>query len=162
MCGICGFINFSRDEPADRSVLEGMRDILRHRGPDDAGLYIDGPVALGHRRLSIIDLGGGHQPMSNEDGTVWIIFNGEVYNYIELRRSFLEGRHRFRSTGDTEVMIHLYEDLGADCVKHFNGMFAFAMWDSRSRTLLLARDRVGVKPLYYTVQGGALIFASEI
>ena len=162
MCGINGFLNLDRHHPANPKVLESMRDVIRHRGPNDAGAYFDGPVALGHRRLSIIDLAGGHQPMSNEDGSVWIVFNGEVYNYIELRRSFLEGRHRFASTSDTEVMIHMYEDLGPDCVKHFNGMFAFAIWDKRTNSLLLARDRVGVKPLYYTVQQGTLIFASEI
>ena len=162
MCGICGFVNLDRTQPANPAVLESMRDIIRHRGPDDAGLYIDGPVALGHRRLSIIDIGGGHQPMSNEDGSVWIIFNGEVYNYVELRRDHLEGRHQFASHSDTEVMIHAYEDFGKDCVKYFNGMFAFAIWDSRTQTLFLGRDRVGVKPLYYTIQGGTFIFASEI
>jgi asparagine synthase (glutamine-hydrolysing) len=162
MCGICGFINLDRRRPADRGVLESMRDAIRHRGPNDAGALIDGAIGLGHRRLSIIDIAGGHQPMANEDESIWIVFNGEVYNYIELRARYLEGRHRFASSSDTEVMIHLYEEFGKDCVTHFNGMFAFAMWDRRTQTLLLARDRVGVKPLYYTVQAGAFIFASEI
>jgi asparagine synthase (glutamine-hydrolysing) len=162
MCGICGFVNLDRQQPVDPAVLEAMRDVLRHRGPNDAGIYVDGPVGLGHRRLSIIDLAGGHQPMSNEDGSIWIVYNGEVYNYIELRNTYLEGRHQFASNCDTEVMIHLYEEFGTDCIKHFNGMFAFALWDARARRLLLARDRVGVKPLYYTVQDDCFVFASEI
>lgn len=162
MCGICGFVNFDRHRPVDRDVLQNMRDTLSHRGPNDVGLYVDGPVGLGHRRLSIIDVAGGHQPMANEDGSIWIVFNGEVYNYLELRQQYLKGRHRFATDSDTEVMIHLYEDFGAECVTYFNGMFAFALWDLRTKTLLLARDRVGVKPLYYTIQGDALIFASEI
>ncbi len=162
MCGICGFVNLDRQQPADPAVLVAMRDVIRHRGPNDTGIYVEGPVALGHRRLSIIDIAGGHQPMSNEDASIWIIFNGEVYNYIELRKNLLEGRHQFASNSDTEVMIHLYEDFGAECVRHFNGMFAFAIWDERRRMMMLARDRVGVKPLYYTVAGGTFIFASEI
>jgi len=162
MCGICGVVNFDRHEPVDRDILRGMRDTIAYRGPDASGLYVDGAVGLAHRRLSIIDVASGHQPMTNEDGSVCIVFNGEVYNYIELRKAYLEGRHRFESTSDTEVMVHLYEEFGVDCVKLFNGMFAFALWDRRARTLMLARDRVGVKPLYYTVQDGTLVFASEI
>jgi len=162
MCGICGVVNVDRHEPVDRGILQVMRDTMEYRGPDASGLYVDGAVGLAHRRLSIIDVAGGHQPMTNEDGSVCIVFNGEVYNYIELRKAYLEGHHRFATSSDTEVMVHLYEEFGADCVTLFNGMFAFALWDRRTRTLMLARDRVGVKPLYYTVQDGTLVFASEI
>ena len=143
-------------------IVKAMADSIRHRGPDDEGLYDGGQAVLGHRRLSIIDLAGGHQPMANEDGTVWIVFNGEIYNFQELRGELVARGHRFRTHSDTEVIVHLYEEYGADCVTRLRGMFAFAIWDERSRTLLLARDRVGIKPLYYTVLDGQLLFASEI
>jgi asparagine synthase (glutamine-hydrolysing) len=162
MCGICGIANADPLETVDRSTLTRMRDIMSYRGPDDAGLLIDGPIGLGFRRLSIIDLATGQQPMANEDGSLQIIFNGEIYNYLELRKAYLEGKHRFSTTSDTEVILHLYEEFGEDCVRYLNGMFAFAIWDARSHRLFLARDRLGVKPLYYTVRNGTLLFASEI
>ncbi len=133
-----------------------------HRGPDDAGAFVDGGVGLGHRRLSIIDLSGGHQPISNEDGSITVVFNGEIYNFNELRDGLLARGHTLTTRTDTEVIVHLYEELGAECVQHFRGMFAFALWDARSRQLLLARDRLGVKPLYYAQSGASLLFASEI
>jgi asparagine synthase (glutamine-hydrolysing) len=162
MCGICGKLNFDRNEPVDPGLLGRMMDLLQHRGPDGEGEYRSGPVALGHRRLSIIDLAGGGQPMCNEDGTVWLVYNGEVYNFQELRAE-LEGRgHQFKSATDTEVILHLYEDLGLEAVARLRGMFAFALWDERKQLLLLARDRVGVKPLYYANTSRALLFASEM
>jgi asparagine synthase (glutamine-hydrolysing) len=139
-----------------------MRDTMVHRGPDDEGLFVAGNVGLGHRRLSIIDVAGGHQPMANADETLWITYNGEMYNFRELR-TLLETRgHVFRSKSDTEVILHAYEAFGERCVDHLRGMFAFAIWDSRHQKLLLARDRLGIKPLYYAIQDGALFFASEI
>jgi asparagine synthase (glutamine-hydrolysing) len=140
-----------------------MRDFLIHRGPDDAGVYIDGRVGLGHRRLSIVDLNGGRQPMSNEDGTVWVSFNGEIYNHRDLRPALEEAGHQYRTSSDTETIVHLYEQYGVKAPEQLRGMFAFAIWDSRTQHLLLARDRLGIKPLYYTVDySGALYFASEI
>ena len=162
MCGICGKLNFDRHKPVDRQLLRQMMAIIQHRGPDGSGEFLSGPVGLGHRRLSIIDLNSGAQPMSNEDGMVWVVYNGEIYNFKELRTE-LEGRgHRFKSTTDTEVIVHMYEEMGDQCVTRFRGMFAFALWDERRQRLLLARDRVGVKPLYYTNTGKSLVFASEI
>ena len=165
MCGISGILAFDDGLGIDEPTVTRMTDALRHRGPDDAGTYVrpDERIALGHRRLSIIDLShAGHQPMSNEDGTVWITYNGEVYNHAELRAE-LEGRgHRFRSATDTEAIVHLYEEEGAACVERLQGMFAFAVWDSRRRTLLLARDRLGVKPLYYSVLPHGVLFGSEV
>jgi asparagine synthase (glutamine-hydrolysing) len=161
MCGIAGFVN--RDgEPADRGVLARMTTTLVHRGPDGEGLYLDGPAALGHRRLSIIDLAGGAQPMSNEDGTVWVTYNGELYNELELRRQLEARGHVYRTDSDTESLVHLYEEHGPEFVRLLNGMFALALWDSRRRRLVLARDRMGQKPLYYaeTPRGG-LVFGSE-
>ena len=134
---------------------------MAHRGPDDEGFYLDGELGLGNRRLSIIDLPGGHQPISNEDGSLWIAFNGEIYNYRELRRQ-LEGRHQFRTASDTEVILHLYEEHGTGLLEHLRGMFAFALWDRRERRLLLVRDRIGIKPLYYLTEPGRLAFASEL
>jgi asparagine synthase (glutamine-hydrolysing) len=144
------------------SLVRGLCDVLAHRGPDDEGYYINGPVALGQRRLAILDLAGGRQPMGNEDGTVWITFNGEIYNFQELRER-LEGLgHRFATRGDTEVIVHAYEQYGPACVKELRGMFAFALWDQPRQTLLLARDRVGKKPLFYTEVDGQWVFASEL
>lgn len=162
MCGISGKLNFDRDEPVPSALLERMTDVIRHRGPDDGGHYRSGPVGLGHRRLSIIDLATGAQPMSNEDGSVWVVFNGEIYNFEALRRELVARGHRFKSTSDTEVIVHLYEELGDACVARFEGMFAFALWDERRQRLLLARDRVGIKPLYYADTGRAIVFGSEI
>jgi asparagine synthase (glutamine-hydrolysing) len=139
-----------------------MMDQIQHRGPDGSGEFISGPVGLGHRRLSIIDLHTGNQPMSNEDGTVWVVYNGEIYNFRELRAELEARGHQFRSTSDTEVIVHLYEEMGDRCVTRFRGMFAFALWDGVRQRLLLARDRVGVKPLYFANTGRALVFASEI
>lgn len=162
MCGICGIVAFDRDRTVEPHVVKAMADSIRHRGPDDDGLYAAGQVVLGHRRLSIIDVAGGRQPICNEDGTVWIVFNGEIYNFRELRKELVAKGHGFRTNSDTEVIVHLYEEYGPDCVSQLRGMFAFAIWDERNCTLLLARDRVGIKPVYYTVVDGLLLFASEI
>jgi len=162
MCGICGVVNFVRNEPVDRDVLAGMTATLGHRGPDDEGLYLDGHTGLGHRRLSIIDLETGRQPIPNEDQTIWIVYNGEIYNSPELRIDLKKAGHVFGTRSDTEVIIHAYEQYGRDCVNRLNGMFAFALWDSNRRRLFMARDRVGIKPLYYAEVNGALIFGSEL
>jgi asparagine synthase (glutamine-hydrolysing) len=162
MCGIVGKLNLDGTQPVRRELIRQMKDEILHRGPDGEGDYFSGPVGLGHRRLSIIGLESGAQPMSNEDGTVWVVYNGEIYNFPELRTE-LEGRgHTFKSDTDTEVIVHLYEELGAESVERLRGMFAFALWDERKQLLLLARDRVGIKPLYYVNTGKALVFASEI
>jgi asparagine synthase (glutamine-hydrolysing) len=164
MCGICGIaIPKQLNRRVSESRLVAMRDTLTHRGPDDAGLYLDGGVGLGHRRLSIVDLGGGRQPMANEDHRVWIAFNGEIYNHRDLRPGLEERGHQYRTVSDTETIIHLYEERGARVAESLSGMFAFAIWDSARRQLLLARDRLGIKPLYYALAGdGSLYFASEI
>lgn len=162
MCGIVGLVYADPARRCEQDIVTRMRDVFAYRGPDDAGLYLDGPVGLGHRRLSIIDLGGGHQPMSNEDGSLRIVFNGEIYNYRTLREELIAKGHRFQSQSDTEVILHLYAERGEACVHALNGMFAFAIWDARRRVLFLARDRMGVKPLYYAVTPGAFLFASEI
>jgi asparagine synthase (glutamine-hydrolysing) len=164
MCGING-IAFSPQSRrrVDRGVVERMRDVITHRGPDDDGLFIDGPIGLGHRRLSIVDVAAGHQPMTNEDGSLHITYNGEIYNHADYR-SELEARgHVYRTHCDTETILHLYEEHGAACVEQLRGMFAFAIWDERRRELFIARDRLGIKPLYYVHTGdGSLFFGSEI
>src|SRR4029077_12780391 len=148
MCGLCGFLDRT-GAPADAVRIGAMSDRLVHRGPDGEGLHLDGPLALGHRRLSIIDLSErASEPMTNEDGSLWLGLNGEIYNFRELRKD-LEPRHRFRSSGDGEVILHLYAERGEEAVAALDGMFAFALWDARQRKLLLARDRAGKKPLYY-------------
>ncbi len=157
MCAICGTYGFS-----DRELLQQMCDVMMHRGPDDEGFYVGDQVGLGMRRLSIIDVRGGHQPICNEDRTVWVVFNGEIYNFRELRVELEKRGHHFRTGTDTEVLVHAYEEFGDSLVQRIRGMFAFAIWDSRTRRLLLARDRVGMKPLYYRWQCGRLWFASEI
>jgi asparagine synthase (glutamine-hydrolysing) len=165
MCGIAGVLAFTDDFPLDEPTVRRMTDMLRHRGPDDAGTLVrrDERVALGHRRLSIIDLSpAGHQPMGNEDGTVWITYNGEVYNHAELRAELEARQHRYRSRTDTETIVHLYEEHGPGCVERLHGMFALAIWDARRRTLLLARDRLGVKPLYYARLPQGFVFGSEV
>jgi len=163
MCGICGKIYFDTARSVDPSLLDAMTGVLRHRGPDDRGTVVRGHVGLGHQRLSIIDLSSAaHQPMTNEDGTISIVYNGEIYNFLELRNQLKAQGHVFRSHSDTEVIIHLYEEKGTQCVSMLRGMFAFAIWDSREGQLFLARDRAGQKPLVYTVADGALLFASEI
>jgi len=162
MCGICGKYNYAGAEPVTRAELKKMNDLLVHRGPDDEGYYEDGNVGLAMRRLSIIDLSTGHQPISNEDGTVWIVFNGEIYNFPELHDRLLRQGHVFRTKSDTETIIHLYEELGTGFVKELRGMFAIAIWDGRKKRLVLARDRVGKKPLFYSDNGSFLAFASEL
>ena len=162
MCGICGIVNVDRLEPVDLTGLLAMREAIHHRGPDQAGHYIAPGVGLGHRRLSIIDLRPeGRQPMANEDATIWLVFNGEIYNFQEQRHWLLERGHVFRSMSDTEVIIHLYEELGVDCLSRLRGMFAFALWDEPRRRLFIARDRLGKKPLFYRFDGRRLLFASE-
>ncbi|HUS13337.1 MAG TPA: asparagine synthase (glutamine-hydrolyzing), partial [Pyrinomonadaceae bacterium] len=165
MCGIAGFVN-TEEAPDARErefVLDQMCRVIRHRGPDDQGTLVAPNVALGMRRLSIIDLAGGHQPMSNEDGTASIVFNGEIYNYRDLQAELATRGHRFQTNSDTETIVHAYEEYGNACVEHLRGMFAFAIWDSRRKELMLARDRVGKKPLYYTVtSSGTLVFGSEL
>ena len=162
MCGILGVINLERGRPADERVARAMAAAQAHRGPDDEGFYFNGPVALGMRRLAIIDVPGGHQPMANEDGSVWVVFNGEIYNFAVLRAELLGRGHQFRTHSDTEVLVHLYEEHGDDLVTRLNGMFAFALWDERRARLLVARDRMGEKPLYFTAAPGAFVFASEL
>jgi asparagine synthase (glutamine-hydrolysing) len=158
VCGICGIVDPAGVDPV---ALRRMTDALAHRGPDDAGAWIDGRVGLGHRRLSIIDLAEGHQPMANEDGRVRIAFNGEIYNFLDLRPG-LAGRHALRTRSDTEVILHLYEDIGTECVRKLRGMFAFGLWDEARRRLVAARDHLGQKPLYYVHDGARFAFASEI
>lgn len=161
MCGIVGFVS-KNSNSADRSILEKMNAAITHRGPDDDGFYLNEGVALGMRRLSIIDLAGGKQPIHNADKTKWIVFNGEIYNYRELRDDLEKRGHRFYTNSDTEAIIHLYDEYGADCLEHLRGMFAIAIWDTADKSLFLARDRVGKKPLLYSHQSnGNLIFGSE-
>lgn len=160
MCGIAGIVMRRRGESPDGEAVRVMLDSLAHRGPDGDGIYGDGPTILGHKRLAIIDLESGRQPMSNEDGSIWITFNGEIYNYVELRRE-LARHHTFRTQSDTEVILHLYEELGERCLERLNGMFAFAIWDARQQRLFAARDRIGIKPFYWTLTADALAFASE-
>jgi asparagine synthase (glutamine-hydrolysing) len=162
MCGICGKLIFDPSASVSPALIKSMADTISHRGPDDDGYFISGPVGLGFRRLAIIDLSGGHQPLSNEDGTIHIVFNGEIYNYKELRQYLLGRGHIFRTQSDTETIVHLYEELGEACVEKLRGMFALAIWDERSKSLFLARDRVGIKPLYYSQSRTSVIFASEI
>ena len=162
MCGICGIYNGQSGEPVSGQLLERMTGSISHRGPDDSGAYLDGPLGLGFARLSIIDLSGGHQPMTNETGDIWLVFNGEIWNYKELRKELIEKGHQFRTNSDTETIVHAYEEYGVDCVARLHGMFGFAIWDASRRRLLLARDRAGKKPLYYTRVNGSFIFGSEI
>jgi len=161
MCGIAGIVS-TQFGPADADFLKRMTAALIHRGPDDEGYYWGRHVGLGQRRLSIIDLSTGHQPLSNEDGSVWVVFNGEIYNFQELREELEKTGHRFTTVSDTEVIVHAYEQYGPECLHRFRGMFAIALWDDRTHTLFLARDRVGKKPLYYTQAGGQFLFASEL
>ncbi|HET7219801.1 MAG TPA: asparagine synthase (glutamine-hydrolyzing), partial [Vicinamibacterales bacterium] len=162
MCGIAGIVSSRALADADRHRVLAMRDILAHRGPDDAGIHVDERAALGHRRLSIVDLAAGKQPLANENGTIWISFNGEIYNHAEVRTGLESKGHVYRTKSDTETIVHAYEEWGDECVHHLRGMFAFAIWDGRRQRLLLARDRLGVKPLYWAQRGDRLIFASEI
>jgi asparagine synthase (glutamine-hydrolysing) len=162
MCGIAGIVASDRLHADERAHVALMRDVLTHRGPDDAGAFFDEHAGLGHRRLSIVDLRSGHQPLANEDGNVWIVYNGEIYNHADVRPELEAAGHRYRTRSDTETIVHAYEQWGDECVHRFRGMFAFALWDAPKRRLLLARDRLGVKPLYWTLVNGRLIFGSEI
>lgn len=162
MCGIAGIYGADKDPHQSVDTVKRMLSALRHRGPDGFGMFRDGRVLFGHARLSIIDLSGGWQPMSNEDKTVWITFNGEVFNYLELREELLEKGHRFETGSDTEVIVHLYEDLGEGCLERLNGQFAFAIWDSKKDKLFIARDRLGIRPLFYSSEAGRFYFASEV
>ncbi len=161
MCGIIGIYNLNH-QPVENTLLRRMCNIISHRGPDDEGFYQNGPIGLGIRRLAIIDVAGGQQPISNEDGSIWIVFNGEIYNYLELRASLEQKGHHFKTQSDTETIVHLYEEQGIDCVCELRGMFAFALWDAKAQRLLLARDRLGIKPLFYAYNGQKLLFASEM
>jgi asparagine synthase (glutamine-hydrolysing) len=160
MCGIAGVVQFRSD--ANPEALRRMCAAIVHRGPDDDGIYVQGGVGLGMRRLSIIDLATGHQPISNEDGTVWIVFNGEIYNHLAVREQLLARGHRYTTNSDTETIVHAYEEYGRDCVHHLRGMFAFAIWDTRLRRLFIARDRLGIKPLYYRITPENFLFGSEV
>jgi asparagine synthase (glutamine-hydrolysing) len=164
MCGIAGMFEpeATMGRAERREALGRMCDAIEHRGPDDEGFHVEGGLALGMRRLSIIDLFGGRQPISNEDGTVWIVFNGEIYNYLDIREELIDRGHAFQTESDTETIVHLYEEEGEACVERLRGMFAFAIWDRRERKLFIARDRVGVKPLHYAVTAGGIVFGSEI
>jgi asparagine synthase (glutamine-hydrolysing) len=160
MCGIQGILNLD-GAPASREAVSRMGRITRHRGPDDEGVHVDGPLAIGMRRLSIIDVAGGHQPLSNEDGTLWLVANGEIYNYRELARELVAHGHHLRTGSDCETLLHLYEQHGDDFLARVNGMFAFALWDAKRRRLMLGRDRLGIKPMYLWNDGRRLVFASE-
>ena len=162
MCGIVGIVHQDPAQPVSPAVIRQMCNAIRHRGPDDEGVHVDGPVGVGMRRLSIIDLAGGHQPIFNEDRSAVIVFNGEIYNYAELRRGLVDRGHTFTTQGDTETILHLYEEEGPACVARLRGMFAFAIWDAKARALLLARDRFGIKPLYVAAAPWGIAFASEL
>ena len=155
MCGICGKYS---PEGVQSSQIQRMLDSIAHRGPDDEGTYVHGAIGLGNRRLSIIDLQSGKQPICNEDGTIWIVYNGEMYNYPSLRHELEAKGHLFRTHSDTEAIVHLYEEMGERCVEKLSGMFAFAIWDENQQKLLLARDRIGQKPLFYSQEGARLLF----
>ena len=161
MCGIAGIIDF-KGKGVESGKLEAMTECLFHRGPDDTGYYKDKFVGFGFKRLAIIDLKTGHQPMTNEDGSVYVIANCEVYNFPELREELIKRKHIFKTASDTEVIIHSYEEWGKDCVKKFIGMFAFAVYDIRNRKVILARDQLGIKPLYYSFINNSVLFGSEM
>jgi asparagine synthase (glutamine-hydrolysing) len=162
MCGLAGIVAADRLQEDERARLDAMRDVIAHRGPDEAGTYCDGQAGLVHRRLSIVDLAAGRQPLSNEDGSIWVAFNGEIYNHQEIRATLEASGHKYRTRCDTETIVHAYEQWGDACVARFRGMFAFAVWDANRQRLLLARDRMGIKPLYWTERHGRVIFGSEI
>jgi asparagine synthase (glutamine-hydrolysing) len=162
MCGIAGIIQFGDDALVDGAVVRRMCRTIAHRGPDDEGFYVEGRVGLGMRRLSIIDLKTGHQPITNEDESVWLVYNGEIYNHRAVRQDLIQRGHVFRTQSDTETIVHAYEEYGRDCVQHLRGMFAFALWDSRHQHLFAARDRLGIKPFYYRRSAGIFLFGSEI
>ncbi len=162
MCGIVGTLNLNKKHMISEHEIRQMLGMIRHRGPDQFGMYLDDQVGMGSARLSIIDLGTGQQPIANEDETLWIVFNGEIFNYVELRPGLEARGHRFTTTTDTEVILHLYEELGPACLGQLNGQFAFAIWDTRDQSLFIARDRLGIRPVFYTVRDGLLIFGSEV
>src|SRR5688572_19014064 len=168
MCGIAGIVAADRLHPTENGRAERLRDVLHHRGPDGFGLHADAYAAIAHRRLSIVDLAGGHQPLANEDDTVWVTYNGEIYNHTSIRHTLEAAGHRYRTRSDTETIVHAYEEWGDACVDRFRGMFAFGIWDAPKRRLLLVRDRLGIKPLYWALvpaspsRGERLLFASEI
>ncbi len=162
MCGIAGIISSKKDDIVSPNILQKMTDVLHHRGPDDSGCYFDQNIGLGHRRLSIIDLKKGHQPMSNEDKTIWITYNGEIYNYESIRAELISLNHRFLTNCDTEVVVHAYEQWGIDCLKRFNGFFAFCIWDRNKQRAFMARDRLGIKPLFWALFDNKLLFSSEM
>src|ERR1700741_1848424 len=162
MCGISGQFNYARHERVEPAVIRRMADSIAHRGPDDDGYLISGSLGLGFRRLSIIDLAGGHQPMSDAQGTVWVVFNGEIYNYKELRGELQNKGHQFRTNSDTEVIVHGYKEWGTEVFGRLNGMFGLAIWDVQKERLIVARDAMGIKLIYYKIDDGALTFGSEI
>lgn len=162
MCGICGKINREKEKPVEKSLIVRMCDVIKHRGPDDAGYFVKQNVGLGMRRLSIIDLSGGHQPIYNEDNSVVVVLNGEIYNFPELREDLRKKGHQFRTKSDTEVIVHLYEERGEDCVNYLRGMFGFALYDIKRNRLMVARDRMGIKPIYYALDQEKLLFGSEL
>src|SRR5438445_297768 len=162
MCGICGQLNFARSEPVEPDIVRHMADSIAHRGPDDEGYFFSGSLGFGFRRLSIIDLAGGHQPMSDAEETVWVILNGEIYNFNELRADLEQRGHRFRTRSDTEVIIHGYKEWGTEVFNHLNGMFGLAIWDVQKKRLVVARDAMGIKLIYYRIANGQLTFGSEI
>ena len=164
MCGISGIIDLKNQNGVHQTHLKMMADTMVHRGPDDSGFYVNSrnTVGFGFKRLSIIDLQGGHQPMSNEDDSVWIVFNGEIYNHMDLRQELVNKGHNYKTQTDTESIIHGYEEWGDDVVHHLRGMFSFAVWDENRKRVFLVRDRLGIKPLYYCKDGSQFIFASEI
>jgi asparagine synthase (glutamine-hydrolysing) len=162
MCGVAGYFNRVTGQPPERPVLENMITQLHHRGPDDYGYYIDGAIGLAHARLSIIDLAGGKQPIHNEDKSIWVVFNGEIFNYLELRSDLIAAGHRFYTESDTEVIVHAYEEYGEGFVDRLNGQFAIALWDGKTQQLYLYRDRIGIVPLFYTEISGGIVFASEV
>jgi len=162
MCGIAGYLNLSDAAQPDDRLVHRMLGQIRHRGPDEFGIYLDDHVGLGNARLSIVDLAGGQQPIANETGDLWVVYNGEVFNHPELRQDLEQRGHRFSTSTDTEVLVHLYEEYGTDCLAKLNGQFVFALWDTRQRSLFIARDRLGVRPLFYTVAENTLLFGSEI
>src|SRR6516165_5177550 len=161
MCGLSGFLSLDQRR-ADPDLVRRMAATLRHRGPDEEGYFVDGPIALGHRRLKIIDLATGQQPVANESGTIHVILNGEIYNFRGLTEILKARGHRFTSSSDTEVIVHAYEEYGEDCLAHFNGMFAFVLWDAERQTLFAARDRMGEKPFYFAERNGWFVFGSEV
>ena len=162
MCGICGQVRVAHDRPVDQEMIRRMSRTMFHRGPDDEGYFFDGSLGFGFRRLSIIDLSGGHQPMADAEESVWVVFNGEIYNYLELRAELEKFGHKFRTSSDTEVIIHGYKQWGNDVFNHLNGMFGVGLWDVRKKKLLVARDPMGIKLIYYKLADGTLTFGSEI